>query len=249
MAENTMDRLIIVIPAYNEESNLEMVVRQWYPVLRSTGKGSCLLIVDDGSTDATWEILQKLRDRFPALRIMKKKNQGHGATVLYGYRKALELQPDFIFQTDSDGQTFPEDFWQLWKDRNTCGLLLGRRTHRQDGWERVLVTRVLRVVLRLVFGCWIADANSPFRLMRAKELKEVLEEIPENYHLANVLMTVIYRKQGRRVYDYPVRFRPRQGGKNSLNMKKICRTGRRAVEEFLHFRKAGWNQQIKRRNT
>ena len=236
MTETKRDRLIIVIPAYNEESNIEAVVNQWHPVALRAGIKSRLFVIDDGSTDGTCETLGKLQERFPLLRAVKKENQGHGATVLYGYRCALEEGCDYVFQTDSDGQTVPEDFWQLWEDREKCGLLIGKRLHRQDGWQRILVTRTLRLVLRLMFGCRTEDANTPFRLMRAGELEEVLREIPENYQLSNVLMTVIYTRRGLGVYYYPITFRPRQGGKNSLNMKKIFRMGRQALRDFAKLR-------------
>ena len=60
MTENSEDRLIIVIPAYNEESNLEEVVRQWHPVAQRSGKNSRLFIIDDGSTDDTVAIAEEL---------------------------------------------------------------------------------------------------------------------------------------------------------------------------------------------
>lgn len=236
MTEMKKDRLIIVIPAYNEESNIEAVVRQWHPVALQAGTDSRLFVIDDGSTDGTWETLGKLRRDFPLLRTVKKKNQGHGATVLYGYRCALEAGCDYVFQTDSDGQTVPEDFWQLWEDREKCGLLIGKRIRRQDGWQRILVTRTLRLVLRIMFGCRTEDANTPFRLMRASELREVIRQIPENYQLSNVLMTVIYIKKELGVCYYPITFRPRQGGKDSLNMKKIFRIGRQALGDFAGLR-------------
>ena len=68
------------------------------------------------------------REKYPQLRNGKKKeNQGHGATILYGYRCAIAEGADYIFQTDSDGQTLPEEFWKLWEDRKKCGLLIGKQ--------------------------------------------------------------------------------------------------------------------------
>lgn len=76
------------------------------------------------------------------------------------------------------------------------------------------MTRVLRLVLRLTFGCWVEDANTPFRLMKSEQLEEVMKEIPENYSLSNVLMTVLYTKKNLGVQYFSITFRPRQGGKN-----------------------------------
>ncbi|MBS6194609.1 MAG: glycosyltransferase family 2 protein [Clostridiales bacterium] len=234
MTEKKQDRLIIVIPAYNEEMNIESVVQQWHPIVEKIGEESRLFVINDGSTDGTQEKLVELQKRYSCLRAVKKANQGHGATILYGYHCAIADGADYIFQTDSDGQTLPEEFWPLWEKRAEYGLLIGSRKGRQDGWQRVMVTRVLRLVLRMTFGCRVEDANTPFRLMDSKTLSKVLEEIPENYSLSNVLMTVLYTKRNLGVRYFPITFRPRQGGKNSINMKRIFRIGTKALKDFRH---------------
>lgn len=237
MDRKKQERLIIVIPAYNEEMNIEAVVHQWYPVIERIGGKSRLFVINDGSTDGTQEKLMKLQTAYPCLRAVKKENRGHGATVLYGYRCALQEGADYVFQTDSDGQTLPEEFWKLWENRERCGLLIGSRRRRQDGWQRVLVTRVLRLVLWFIFGCWMEDANTPFRLMRADQLGTVIKDIPKDYALSNILMTVIYTKRKLGVEYFPITFRQRQGGKNSINMKKIVRIGCTAVGDFIRLRR------------
>ena len=100
-----MDKLYLVMPAYNEEENIGQVIADWYPVVEQIGGDSRLVVLDDGSKDRTYSILKDACAEHPLLVPVKKENQGHGATVLYGYRYALEQEPDYIFQTDSDGQT------------------------------------------------------------------------------------------------------------------------------------------------
>lgn len=232
MTREQQEKLVIVIPAYNEEMNIEAVVKQWHPVAEKTGGQSRLYVIDDGSKDGTEKKLRQLTAEYPGLCVVSKKNQGHGATIYYGYRLALEDGADYIFQTDSDGQTLPEDFAQLWEHRKECGLMIGSRRNRQDGWQRVLVTRVLRFVIRVTFGCRVEDANTPFRLMEKKQLSQVLDEIPKEHSLTNVLMSVFYTKHGWNVQYFPITFRPRQGGKNSINMKRIIGIGNRALCDF-----------------
>ena len=165
-----------------------------------------------------------------------KENEGHGATVLRAYHYAVDHGADYVFQTDSDGQTLPEEFWPLWENRQRGGLLIGQRKGREDGISRVFVTRVLRLVLFAVFRVWVKDANTPFRLMKASELEQVLKKIPEGFNLSNVIMTVIYEKENKVTY-YPITFRPRQGGVNSINLRKISRIGWQAVKDFRRIRK------------
>ena len=231
------DCLYIVMPAYNEEANIGKVIEQWYPVVEQVGGKSRLVILNDGSKDDTYKKIQEYEKKYPRLTGIDKENEGHGATILRGYCFAIDAGADYIFQTDSDGQTLPEEFWQFWRKRRVCGLLIGYRKGRKDGISRVFVTRVLRLVLFAVFHTWIKDANTPYRLMRAAQLNKVLRDIPENFNLSNVLMTVIYKKRNLGVYYIPITFRPRQGGKNSLNMKRIAKMGWKAWKDFLKLRK------------
>ena len=231
-----MDKLYIVMPAYNEEANIEAVVSQWHPLVEKIGSDSILVVMDDGSKDHTYEKLKDLQKKFPQLVGVTKENEGHGATVLRAYHYAVDHGADYVFQTDSDGQTLPEEFWPLWENRQRGGLLIGQRKGREDGISRVFVTRVLRLVLFAVFRVWVKDANTPFRLMKASELEQVLKKIPEGFNLSNVIMTVIYEKENKVTY-YPITFRPRQGGVNSINLRKISRIGWQAVKDFRRIRK------------
>lgn len=232
-----MDKLFIVIPAYNEEENIEAVAREWHDAVAMTGNESRLLIIDDGSKDETFAKLNELKRELTQLDALTKPNGGHGASLLFGYQYALDNGADYVFQTDSDGQTLPSEFGQLWENRTDYDFLIGSRRGRQDGVSRVLVTKVLKLVLFLQFGIWIADANTPFRLMSASSLKELLPLIPKDYNLSNVLLTVLYHKRGKRIKFYPITFRPRQGGVNSINFKKITVIGRKAVSDFASLKK------------
>ena len=227
-----MDKLYLVMPAYNEEENIGQVIADWYPVVEQIGGESRLVVLDDGSKDRTYSILKDACADHPLLIPVKKENQGHGATVLYGYRYALEQEPDYIFQTDSDGQTDPREFWEFWEQREAYDMVIGHRCRREDGRPRIFVTQVLKLVIRLCFHEDVTDANTPFRLMKAEVLREQIRLIPENFNLSNVILSVIYAKKGLRVKYIPITFRPRQGGENSINLKKIFGIGCQAVRDF-----------------
>lgn len=235
-----MDKLYIVIPAYNEEENISAVVEDWYPVIeKHHGDGeSRLVIIDDGSKDSTYEILKASAQDKPLLLPLTKLNSGHGATVLYGYHYALDHGADYIFQTDSDGQTLPEEFEPFWEQREDYDMVIGWRRGRQDGGSRVFVTKTLKAVIRVCFGVTVTDANTPYRLMKAGTLREYIELIPEDFNLSNVILSVIYAKKGCRVKFIPITFRPRQGGVNSINMKKIFKIGQKALTDFKAINRA-----------
>ena len=226
------DSLYIVIPAYNEEMNIDTVVRQWYQIIQKTGPDSRLVIVNDGSRDHTGERLDLLAQELPQLISLTKKNGGHGSAVLYGYHYALNCGADYIFQTDSDGQTLPSEFPAFWKRRRQYSVQIGYRKHRQDGFSRIFVTKTLRLVLKIIFRLNIPDANTPFRLMSRQVLARYIDQVPRNFNLSNVMLTVLFMHYGEQVRFYPITFRPRQGGVNSINMKKIFCIGRQAVLDF-----------------
>jgi len=230
--ENQVDKLYIVIPAYNEEANVGKVIKDWYPIVEKIGNGSKLVIIDDGSRDQTYQIMQQYASKMEAFDPITKANGGHGATILYGYHYAIDAGADYVFQTDSDGQTLPEEFWSFWEQRKSYDMVIGHRRGRQDGLSRVFVTKTLKFVLWLCFHVNVMDANTPFRLMKASTLKEQIKLIPKNYNLSNVIISVIYAKKKLAVKYLPVTFRPRQGGVNSINMKKIIQIGQQAFKDF-----------------
>lgn len=245
-ATGEKDILYIIIPAYNEEANIEAVIKEWYPVVETYdgNKKSRLVIINDGSKDQTLNVVKKLAKTRPLLEVVDKANSGHGSTVLYGYNYALEKGADFIFQTDSDGQTRPEEFHQFWRLRNDYDMVIGHRKGREDGFSRLVVTKTLKATVRVEFGVTVTDANTPFRLMSRSALENCLQFVPTDFNLSNVILTVVYHRKGLNVKYIPITFRPRQGGVNSINLKKIVGIGKNALVDFRKinrdFKKAGF---------
>ena len=227
--------LTVVIPAYNVEKYLSDTLTSFLD--DSVLEDIEVLVVDDGSKDSTPQIAAEYVNRYPqTFRLVSKENGGHGPAVLYGYRYALKHNADYIFQTDSDGQTLPEEFPPFWNLRHDFSAIIGHRDHRQDGISRVFVTRVLKVILLLIFKVRVPDANAPYRLMSHSILKKHIQKIPKNYNLPNVMLSVMFLKNKDSVAFLPITFRPRQGGKNSINLRKITKIGFQAIRDFRTLR-------------
>lgn len=233
------DVLFIVVPAYNESENIRQLVSDWYPVVErhSAGQKSRLVVVNDGSRDDTYEILQELSADLPLLQPLTKPNGGHGSAVLFAYRYAVNQKADYIFQTDSDRQTDPAEFEAFWEQRESFDAIFGNRTKRGDGKNRAFVEKVLCRILKHYFRVSVPDSNAPFRLMRRAYLEEFLPMMPENYNLPNVMLTTFGVCFHKRVKFIPITFKARQGGKNSINVKKIIKIGWQARKDFRMFRK------------
>ena len=160
-----MDSLYVVMPAYNEEANIANTVMAWYPVLEGKSEDSRLVIADSGSKDATHKILEDLQKQYSKLEILKTKEIQHGPKVIALYDYAIKNNIDYIFQTDSDGQTNPQEFELFWNNRKKYDGIFGRRDERGDGKARAFVEKVVCALLRLYFGIKVPDANAPFRLI------------------------------------------------------------------------------------
>ena len=229
-----MDSLYIIMPAYNEEAVIRKIVKAWYAIVEEHhGDGaSRLVVVNDGSTDRTQEILDAMQEDRPLLHVINKANGGHGDALRTGYQCAVDNHADYIFQTDSDGQTNPKEFAAFWSRREHYDLIIGNRKKRQDGKNRVMVAQMERLMIMYLFHVNLADANTPFRLMSGAWLQKSLELVPQGFFLVNVLLGVIAAKQKRRILYIPITFGQRAGGVNSMNTKKIMRAGLQALKEF-----------------
>ena len=231
------DVLYIVIPAYNEEENIGKVLDQWLPVLDFAGPESRLIVINDGSKDRTGKIIDQYAEQHSRVISITKPNSGHGPTCYFGYAYALKHGADWIFQTDSDGQTVPEDFKKFWKLRKQHDIIVGHRKKRQDGLSRIMVTKVLQFSLLFIFGAWITDANTPFRLMKGSLLSRYMKRIKETYSLPNVLICAQAVLNKDRIIWLPITFLSRQGGENSINIRSICQSGLNFIKELIAYRK------------
>ena len=227
------------MPAYNEEENIESVVRNWYPLLEGKSENSRLVVADSGSSDNTHSILLQLQQTsFPKLEILDTPLQYHGPKLISLYDNAIRNGADYIFQTDSDGQTDPAEFDEFWDERVSYDGIFGNRTVRGDGKGRAFVERVVCILLRLYFGVSLPDANAPFRLIKADVLRKYLEKMPYDYSLPNIMITTYMAFYKERILFKTITFKSRQAGRNSINIRKIFKIGFKELIEFYKFRKA-----------
>ena len=234
-----MNKLYIIIPAYNEGMNIGQCISDWYPIVEKyNGDGeSRLVIINDGSKDDTYEIMQKHAKDKPLFQPLTKTNGGHGHTVLYGYRYAIEQGADYIFQTDSDGQTDPAEFEQFWNVKDQYDAVIGNRVERGDGKDRKFVENMVCLLLRMIFGIKVEDANAPFRLMKTSLVDKYIHKLPEDFNIPNIMFTTYFVYHHEKVKFIPITFKSRQGGVNSINIKKIVKIGWKAVGDFRKLRR------------
>ena len=224
----------VVMPAYNEAGCIRQVCTEWLALLNQLGRGE-LIVVNDGSTDATGFILDRLAVEFSRMRVVHQENAGHGAAIRRGYAKALEVGCDWIFQVDSDRQFEPAEMFKLWSLRDRFEFLLGVRSDRKDALLRRLLSRGHRILITLLFGVNIRDPNTPFRLMRSDLLSILLKLIPEKTFAPNVFLSILATKCGCRSNEVPVRHLPRASGRGSIRIGRLPALALRCGVELLRF--------------
>ena len=229
--------ITVVMPCFNEAEIIEASVREWYSEVVGRIPGAELLVVDDCSTDSTGAILDRLAAELPGLRpIRPPRNGGHGRALRFGFRNLA--QAEFVFQTDSDRQHKPADFWRLWELRENYDFIFGVRAHRADGALRIVITNAMRLLISAFWGVWIRDANCPFKLMRAGALAKVLEHVPEDSFIPMVMVSIVARKLGFRFTEVPVAHLPRTGGTQSLKgMLRWLRVSRTCAGQLWRLRR------------
>jgi dolichol-phosphate mannosyltransferase len=219
--------LIAVMPAYNEEETIRAVVTEWMRAFDQEEMTFCLFAVNDGSTDNTLSILQRLEQEFPErLLLLDKPNSGHGRSSRFGYLAALQHDVPWIFQFDADGQCDPSFFSSFWAKRNQADCIFGIRVTRDDGWIRRFITAACRFFTALVTGRDLKDANVPYRLMERSALEKALALIPEDFDLQNVALSLALKRNPALRWQYiPIGFRARKGGVNSRGLVKLVKVG------------------------
>jgi glycosyltransferase involved in cell wall biosynthesis len=220
------------MPAYNEETNIENVVNQWMQV--GVNK---MIIADSGSTDSTHEKLLNLQKTYPQLVILSNTEKQHGPKLMALYDYSIKNGADYIFQTDSDGQTNPQEFAAFWSLRNNYDIILGHRYKRDDGKIRAFVEGVVCFLVRIYFHVNIPDANAPFRLMKSEIIEKYLHRLPPDYNLPNIMLTVYFTYYKENITFRKITFKARQSGVNSINISKIITIGWNALFDFAAFKK------------
>jgi glycosyltransferase involved in cell wall biosynthesis len=230
------ETLFIVMPAYNEEENIKKVVSDWYPMLEYGDENSRLVVSDGGSKDKTLDILYELKGSYEKLEVLPRPGTDHGTKVIYLYKYAIENGANWIFQTDSDGQTDPTEFQGFWRDRKEFDAIIGNRVIRGDGLFRKFIEDIARLYVRAFWGVWVPDTGAPFRLMRADAVNKYVWMMKETFNLPNPFITACMKKYERTMFK-KITFLPRQGGKNYINIWRIAKIGFGSARNFIELRK------------
>ena len=221
----------VVIPVFNEEKLIGECINEWLNVLDSVNLNYEILIIDDGSSDATISIVETYGVN-QNVQLIIKQNEGHGPTILAGYKRAVGIA-EWVFQADSDNEISPNQFSALWSRRQGQDAVIAWRQGRDQTTVRRLVTFFARVTTKVLFRCHLRDVNIPFRLIRSETLTILLEKIPSDTFAPNIALSGALSLMNYQVEECPVIFNERIVGESSLSNLGAVRKGGRALLELI----------------
>jgi glycosyltransferase involved in cell wall biosynthesis len=218
-----------VLPAYNEEANLERVVARTAEALAASTTGFEIIVVDDGSQDGSAALLDRLKIVYPGLRVVRHPhNRGYGAAVRSGFQAA---RLPWVFMMDADNQFDPADLRSLLCHAGDADIVTGYRRQRRDPLPRRLNAWAFFSLVRLLFGRQVRDVNCAFKLLRRDILSRM--DLRSNGALINTEVFVLARRQHARIVEVPVNHYPRTSGKQTGADPRVVL---RAFRELLAFR-------------
>jgi glycosyltransferase involved in cell wall biosynthesis len=196
-----------VIPAHNEEVTVAGVVRGHRDAARALVSRFELIVCDDGSTDGTWDALQRACAEVAELRLLRNETrQGIPTTMKRLY---AEARGEWIYFTPGDGQVPAVALEPMWGIREGAALVVGRRVPRRDPKSRVVMAQLYSGLLRRIFRLPIHDIDS-VKLYCAPELRSAPPRSESNFFEAEILITLCSRRRIVREIDIP--HRPRIAG-------------------------------------
>lgn len=216
--------LWVIMPVYNEEEAIELVVNEWIATLNSLRLSYVFCLFNDGSKDSTLLKINNLASLYPSIKVVDKPNSGHGQTCVLGYQMAIENGADWIFQIDSDGQCDPQYFEKMIPFTDRFQSIYGVRKTRDDGMQRTIVSYFVTLFTFVATGKWVRDPNVPYRLMHVDVLKKFAYQVPKDFHLANIFVSVCCAKISG-IRWIPIHFRDRMGGTASVKTFSFVKHG------------------------
>lgn len=227
-------RLSVVMPAYNEAEGIEAAVKAVRQRVLDQIPGSELVVVNDGSRDATGSLLDAISGQDPRVRVIHKSNGGHGPAIMTGM---AEAHGTHLFLVDSDDQIPLEDFAPMWAAVGQGrAAAFGVRRVRQDAQLRKVLTVVIRFSLVALFGVRLHDANVPFKLIHRDLWQAARAHIPDGTLAPSLLLAVFAARAGHDIAFVEVGHQDRRTGTVSIRRWKLVKFCARGLRQLLAFR-------------
>lgn len=212
--------LSLVMAAYNEESGIQTAVAEACDVLAGLHYDFEVIVVDDGSSDTTPQLVEQAAMIHPAVRLLRhSENRGYGAALRTGFEAA---RCELVAFTDADGQFDLEDLERLVELTDRYPVAVGFRMDRQDSRRRRFLSWGYNRLVRFLLGTGVRDCDCALKVFRREVLPYLLPESAG--FLVNAEMLCRARRLGVAIAEVSVRHRPRRHGSSKVSLFDIPRT-------------------------
>lgn len=238
-------QLSVVIPAYNEAESLPELIEWVMRVCSQNFDSFEVWVVDDGSSDATWEVLQRLREQYsPSLRALRfARNYGKSAALYAGFQ---HTQGEVVLTLDADLQDSPDEIPALYSmiKEGHYDLVSGWKKHRQDPLSKTIPSRIFNFVVRIFTGIPLHDFNSGIKAYRGVVARSLDLYGEMHRYIPYLAHSIGFRRIGEKiVVHYPRKYgktkfgieRFLYGFLDLLTVSFLARFGRRPMHFF-----GGW---------
>jgi glycosyltransferase involved in cell wall biosynthesis len=214
----TTRAISVILPAYNEEGNIERAVRSSAEAVAPLVEDFEILVVDDGSRDQTPRILAGLKDEMGGRLavVTHESNLGYGTALRAGFDSA---RGRLVFYTDADNQFDLKELVDFLPLMEEYDAVLGYRVGRQDGPLRLMVSNGYNALASFAFGMSVRDLNCSFKLFRREALTSL--RLEEHHFFIDTEIVVQLHRAGYRYTQKGVRHYPRTAGKSTVKLKDV----------------------------
>jgi glycosyltransferase involved in cell wall biosynthesis len=227
------DDLTIVVPVLNEADALRRELGDW---LRwCDERGSRLIVVDDGSTDGTPEVLSGYLDNEHFRVFRHPRNRGYGGAIKTGI---LHAETAFVGTMDADGQHSIADLGTLvaLSLAHEADLVIGSRPRRGGtGIYRNMGKALIRLVAKMLFGVTVQDLNSGMKVYRTRLAQRLVPYCPDTMAFSDVI-ALTHLNLGYRVLEAPIELHERRSGKSTINTLTAVDTILEIVNVLMWYR-------------
>jgi glycosyltransferase involved in cell wall biosynthesis len=217
-----MTSISAVLPAYNEEALIGQTASAMAEVLSELADDYEVIVVNDGSSDATPAIIDELARTYPHVRaVHHPRNRGYGGALQTGFRSATK---DLIFYTDGDAQYDPSELAVLWERLSAdADMVNGYKISRSDPLHRIVIGRIYHHIVKTLFGLTVRDVDCDFRLMRRSIFERINLEKTSGVICLEMMKKIT--DAGFRIAEVPVHHYHRAFGKSQFfNFRRIAKT-------------------------
>lgn len=211
-ADPALGGISVVFPVHNESFVIEMTIRNYLAELEGRVEDLEIIVAEDGSTDDTKGVVERLAKELPIKAYMSDERKGYQRAVVDAIGHATK---EWLFIVDSDYQFAAVDFWRLEPHRRTHDVILGMKAPRRDPLYRVFLSRGYNFLLRLFCGVPYHDMDTGFRLVR----RSVADDLaPKVRHMSFFTAEFVVRAHhaGARILEVPVPHYARKIGSTSI---------------------------------